>query len=429
MTIKTISPFTILFSAFASFILGLVVLFQFKFIANITLDIISIIFIVLGISSILTYVFNKNHRLLSKIIVGIFYMIFAIFINFNPIFLGISIVRIIGIYAFLNFIARFIAATVLFKNKVKGWIRGIIVSFLSLIFSIILIFHPQEYMYIVAKIAGIYIILYSFTLFADFLKEISYEDILPDKFKRKIRIGLPILYAAFIPQHLLEKINESIKINPNKNIFVEKKDSDIKDIAYSTVDIFIHLAPNCANGFGHIDISFENITYSYGTYDSSSNRLFTLISDGVLVEADTSKYIEFLTTQCNRSLIGFTLALNTAQHKAIKTTIEKMKSNCFEWKCDIQNNPNKRYTDETNLMYLATKCTFYKFKQGYFKTYFTLTSNCVRLADTIVGSAGLDLIAVNGIITPGTYYNYLDGLFKRKNTIVIKKKVYRKDSV
>lgn len=429
MTIKTISPFTIFFSSFASLILGLIVLFDFKFIANITLDIVSVVFIILGFLSISTYVFNSKHRLLSKLIIGVFYICFGIFINSNPTFFGISIVRIIGLYAFLNFIARLIAAIVLYKNKVKGWIRGIIVSILSLGFSLILIFHPQEYMYMVAKVGGIYIILYSFTLFGDFLKEIFYEDIIPDKLKRKIRIGLPILYAAFIPQHLLEKINESIKINPNKNIFVEKKDTDIKDIAYSTIDIFIHLAPDCANGFGHIDISFENTTYSYGTYDSNSNRLFTLISDGVLVEANTDKYIEFLTTECNRSLIGFTLALNKPQHDAIKSTINKMKSNCFKWNCDVQNNPNKRYTDETNLLYLATNCTFYKFKQGYFKTYFTLTSNCVRLADTIVGSAGLDLIAVNGIITPGTYYNYLDSLFKRKNTIVIKKKVYRKDSI
>ena len=103
-------------------------------------------------------------------------------------------------------------------------------------------------------------------------------------------------------------------------------------------------------------------------------------------------------------------------------------SPCSWKKCDVQKHPNSTYTDETNLLYLATNCTFYKFKQGYFKTYFTLTSNCVRLADTIVGSAGLDLIAINGIITPGTYYNYLDKLFKRKNTIVIKKKIYRKDT-
>ena len=428
MTIKTISPFTILFSALSSLTLGLLVLFNFTFIADVTLDMISFVFIVLGALSILTYIFNKEKRLLIKLFIGIFYVSLAIFIKFNPIFLGISIVRIIGMYAFLNFIARLVAAIVLYKNKVKGWAIGMVVSIISLVFSLILLFHPQQYMYIVAKFSGIYIVLYSLTLFSDFFKEISYSNIIPDRVKRKIRIGLPLLYAAFIPQHLLEKINESIKINPRNDIFVESKESYIENNYYSTMEIFIHLAPDCANGFGHIDISIDNIAYSYGTYDSSSNRLFTLISDGVLIEANTKEYIKFLNKECNRSLIGFTLALNKNQYSAIKSKIDIIKSNCYEWKCDVQKHPNSTYTDETNLLYLATNCTFYKFKQGYFKTYFTLTSNCVRLADTIVGSAGLDLIAINGIITPGTYYNYLDKLFKRKNTIVIKKKIYRKDT-
>lgn len=428
MTIKTISPFSILFSALISLLLGLLILFNFTFVANVTLNTISIVFMILGVSSIIAYIFNNGKRLLSKLIIGILYIALAVFIKFNPIFLGISIVRIIGIYAFLNFIARIIAAFVLYKNKVSSWFMGMLISIISLIFSFILLFHPQQYMYTVAKISGIYIILYSLTLLSDFFKETSYTNIIPDKVKRKIRIGLPLLYSAFIPQHLLEKINESIKVNPEKNVFIENKEGSIENKYYSTVEIFIHLAPDCANGFGHIDISIDNITYSYGTYDSSSNRLFTLISDGVLIEANTKKYIHFLNTKCNRSLIGFTLGLNKNQYDAIKSKIVEIKADCYEWKCNAQKYPNKRYADETNLLYLITNCTFYKFKQGYFKTYYTLTSNCVRLADTIVGSAGLDLIAINGIITPGTYYNYLDELFKRKNTIVIEKKVYRKDT-
>ncbi len=428
MTIKTISPFSILFSALTSLLLGLLMLFNFTFVANVTLNTVSIVFMILGVSDIITYIFNKEKRLLSKLIIGLLYLALAIFIKFNPIFLGISIVRIIGIYAFLNFIARIIAAIVLYKNKVSGWFMGIIVSIVSLIFSLILLFHPQQYMYAVAKISGIYILLYALTLLSDFFKEISYTNVISDKVKRKIRIGLPLLYAAFIPQHLLEKINESIKLNPGKNIFIENKESSLEDKYYSTVEIFIHLAPDCANGFGHIDISIDNTTYSYGTYDSNSNRFFTLISDGVLVEANTKEYIQFLNTTCNRSLIGFTLALNKNQYDSIKSKINQIKANCYEWKCDQQKHPNSRYTDETNLLYLATNCTFYKFKTGYFKTYYTLTSNCVRLADTIVGSAGLDLVAINGIITPGTYYNYLDELFKRKNTIVIEKRLYLKNT-
>lgn len=426
MKVKTISPFTILLSSIAVFIFGIVVLFNISFISKLTLNMISIYLLIIGILHILSYLFNKKNTMLGKFSLGLLYIILSLSIKLHPEFFRISAVRIIGIYAFLNFLARITAALILYKNKVKGWLSGLIVSVVSLIFSVVLLFHPQEYMIFVSKLAGIYVILYSLTLLADFFKEISDENIVPDKLKRKVRIGLPLLYSAFIPQQLLEKINEFVKVNPTESTFIENKSTIHKDKPYSTVDIFIHLAPDCANGFGHIDISFENTTYSYGTYDSSSNRLFTLVSDGVLIEVETDKYIEILNTQFNRSLIGFTLALTKDQHELIKNRINKIKSNCYLWKCPAQLSPNGDYTDETNIMYLDANCKYYKFKSGYFKTYFTLTANCVRLADTIVGSAGLDLIAVNGIITPGTYYNYLENLFRRKNSIVIKKKIYKK---
>lgn len=426
MKVKTISPFTILLSSISVFIFGIVVLFNIRFISNLTLNMISIYLLIIGILHILSYIFNSKNTMLGKLSLGVLYIILSLSIKLHPEFFRISAIRIIGIYAFLNFLARITAALILYKNKVKGWLPGLIISIVSLIFSVVLLFHPQEYMLFVSKLAGIYVTLYSLTLLADFFKEISDENIVPDKFKRKVRVGLPLLYSAFIPQQLLEKVNEFVKLDSNEDTFIENKDILNTSKSYSTVDIFIHLAPDCANGFGHIDISFENTTYSYGTYDSSSNRLFTLVSDGVLIEVETDKYIEILNTQFNRSLIGFTLALTKEQHELIKNRINKIKSNCYSWKCPAQLSPKLDYSDETNIMYLEANCKYYKFKSGYFKTYFTLTANCVRLSDTIVGSAGLDLIAINGIITPGTYYNYLDSLFKRKNTIVIEKKIYKK---
>lgn len=426
MKVKTISPFTILFSSIAVFIFGVIVLFNSKFIATLTLGMISLYLLIIGVLHVSTYIFNRKNTMLSKLSLGILYLILSLSIKLHPKFFRISAVRIIGIYAFLNFLALITSSLILYKNKVKGWVSGSLISIISLGFSIVLLFHPQKYMLFVSKLAGIYVILYSITLFADFLKEFSAENIFQNKLTRKFRIGLPLLYSAFIPQKLFEKVNEFVKPEYSKNTCIDNKDIINTGKIYSTVDIFIHLAPDCANGFGHIDISFENITYSYGTYDSSSNKLFTLVSSGVLIEVETNKYIEILNTQFNRSLIGFTLALTKEQHNLIKDSINKIKYNCYEWRCPAQLNPTLDYKDETNIMYREANCKYYKFKSGYFKTYFTLTANCVKLADTIVGAAGLDLLSVNGIITPGTYYNYLDTLFKRKNTIVIKKKIFKK---
>lgn len=52
-----------------------------------------------------------------------------------------------------------------------------------------------------------------------------------------------------------------------------------------------------------------------------------------------------------------------------------------------------------------TKATLYKFTKGKFKTYFVLGSNCVYLVDNIIGSAWIDILKMNGIITQGIINN------------------------
>ena len=51
-------------------------------------------------------------------------------------------------------------------------------------------------------------------------------------------------------------------------------------------------------------------------------------------------------------------------------------------------------------------------------------SNCCYLVDDIVGHSGIDLLSLNGIIAPGTYYDYLEKESHRKNGIVISKNIY-----
>ena len=58
-----------------------------------------------------------------------------------------------------------------------------------------------------------------------------------------------------------------------------------------------------------------------------------------------------------------------------------------------------------------------------------LGSNCCRLADNIVGKSGIDLLKMNGAITPGTYYEYLNREFQKKNSMVISRKIYNQKNV
>ena len=73
-----------------------------------------------------------------------------------------------------------------------------------------------------------------------------------------------------------------------------------------------------------------------------------------------------------------------------------------------------------------TRAKFYKFKQTSYKTYFLLFTNCVKLVDNVLGVTGSDLLKLNGVITPGTYYDFLEKEYKRKNSNVISKSIYTK---
>ena len=65
-----------------------------------------------------------------------------------------------------------------------------------------------------------------------------------------------------------------------------------------------------------------------------------------------------------------------------------------------------------------------KFTSSKFKTYFVLSTNCVLLADSIVGEAGTDILSPQGFIVPGTYQDYLDLEFKKPGGIVVSRSIY-----
>ena len=52
-------------------------------------------------------------------------------------------------------------------------------------------------------------------------------------------------------------------------------------------------------------------------------------------------------------------------------------------------------------------------------------TNCVLLADEIIGKTGSDVIDMNGIIAPGTYQDYLEKEYQKESGLVVNKKIYK----
>lgn len=131
--------------------------------------------------------------------------------------------------------------------------------------------------------------------------------------------------------------------------------------------------------------------------------------------------------------MGYGLALTPEQKKGVQEQLDDLLSHVLPWepkaeqadKGEIKGNA-KDFEDVSSQLYNDAKASFYKFKQGNeFKTYYALGTNCVKLVDTLVGKTGIDLIKINGIITPGAYLDYLDRLYDRGDSIVVSRTLYQ----
>ena len=87
------------------------------------------------------------------------------------------------------------------------------------------------------------------------------------------------------------------------------------------------------------------------------------------------------------------------------------------------------YIDYSSRLYRATKAKFYKFKLSNYRIYFILGSNCVTLINKILGKILKSKLRFYGFMTPGTYYDYLEREYLKKNSIVVSKKIYSKETI
>lgn len=329
---------------------------------------------------------------------------------------------IVGLYALILGLSHVISYYLLHKNAVKGKLIEIILAVMYLGFGIFLLFSPYLRMDVVLTITGIYFILYGFTYLKDMM-----QAILPIRYKnnvkRKIRITLPVFVEALIPRFVLDEINNFLQPKDDEENMVEglpeyvesKGDED------ANLEVFVHTSPKGFGAVGHVDICYQGKVISYGNYDNNSHRFFEMVGDGVLFYADRESYIPFVIGDSNKTLISFGIHLDEQQLKQVENKIMLIESNLYRWTPPIYEGKDDMYA--TRLDYYVNT-VFYKFKESKFKSYYVLGTNCVLLADQILGSAGIDVLKMSGIITPGTYYEYLNKEFASKRMFVISKEIY-----
>ena len=345
---------------------------------------------------------------IASLNVGIF------FLNNKENFLALFPI-IFGFYMLINGLSKLFTYLV-FKNRENtSYYQVLLSSLVDFIFSYIMISEPAGNIKLLTIILGLYLMLFGVTYFYDFLKECF-----PNKIgnKRRIRITLPIIVSMIIPYEVLLSINKALA-NWKTELKVDNKDTSGK----VDLEILIHVRNDTVGLFGHIDLCYKGIVYSYGSYDFASRKLLDSVGNGTLYEIKgKEKYIKYCNKYSNKTIFVFGLSLTDDQKKKIESKIRDMKKNTYRWtKEKIYESGKNSYAEE---LIELTNAKFYKFYKSSYKTYFIFFTNCVKLVDDIIGVTGSDLLKINGALTPGTYYDYLEREFKRKNSNVITKEIY-----
>lgn len=383
--------------------------------------------LILGVFQFIRYFFLKLKPQEKQVTFtrSLAYLLFCLFLSvFKEIPLSVMPI-IFAIYMLLNGIIKLMTYLILFSSRANGRLFQLFLAIVYFIISIPVLFSPIEKVGTMLIFLGSYTILLGINYFIDFLAVIVPSRV-KKSIRRRFRITLPAILEALIPYQVLREINYywNKDVYDMPLVYEEKKIQENPDL-----EVFIHVAPNGYNRFGHIDVCLDNRIISYGAYDFSTSKLNNMIGEGMLFETDRDKYVEYCTYYSDKTLFCFGLKLSKRQKDNVKEQIEELLSNATYFETAYEKDRKYKvkkdwYDDYPSRLNKITGAKFYKVNSGPFKTFFVFGCNCSKLADNIIGKSGCDILKMTGIITPGTYYEYLNQEFYRKNGLVISKIIY-----
>ncbi len=402
--LKYINITNYLLSGIIIIILGILIIIGNQILYSRVIKIVAIIFLLRSLSELAGVIIRRKKFSKEKIISIVVNITFAIvLILFEKVSLSILPI-LFSLYLLLNSFIKIINFTLLMdSNKYKKYIE-LFFSIFFLISGVIIAVSPLIYLNNILIFIGIYCIL----LGLDSIKNFILELIPISKKLKSIRISLPVILEAFTPIQMLNYINTYFNEEQEcENIL---KSNDNYDL-----EILIHTSNKGSNALGHMDFYFDNKIIS-------SRWMLSLIGDGVLFEANKEKYIRFCIEHSSKTLIGFGIKLSEKEINNIRNEYKKIKDSTYIW--DLNSIKNKKYSKcYSKLLKRSIGAKFYKFKSGEFKKYFVCGANCTKFAEKILGGS-TGVLKMVGVITPGTYLEYLEHEYKRKNSNVVYKNIY-----
>lgn len=350
----------------------------------------------------------------------LFMFIFATLILVKPTLFYQFAIIFVGWWMFADACINLIRFYVKKRDQVSGAASLFVSGFVSLVLSIFLIFSKSlSKGHIFALIAGIYLIIYGLLGFSFHLFLSS------DKKKVNWSYSAPVLLNAFIPSNVYISIKH-LKKNSKLDIRKEK--------IQTPLHVYVYLNETGPEAFGHIDIGYKGTIYSYGCHDPSTRKLVGTMGDGVLIKSDEKLFIDHATHGENKVIISYGIDLNDSEQEIIEKKIKEMMDRTIPWLCpyaeaEKEGKDTANIHDYASRVYQNSHCEMYKFTKGKFKTYFIAGTNCVNLADDLIRSKELNLIDLNGLVTPGAYLAFLNTEYQKKDSSVKTRTLYESVSL
>lgn len=381
---------------------------------------VNLLLAVLGINSIwLVIRFFRRRNFLDILMSLLSFVIFVVLSNHQTIPLHIMQI-IFGIYCILCGLASLVQLVINSLNGIDG-------KFLYLLFSVFYfvlggyLIGIDEDLSLLIRAFGFYLMILGGRFISDAFACVN--PLIKYEWKRKFRITFPAILCAFFPDWALSAINRYLE--SGEPFELAQKDRETPH----DLSVFVHVGPVGFQKVGHICFAYKGIAYSYGNYDSDSFRFNQTIGDGVFFKVPVEYYIPNAMEAEKNTIFEYGIALNDEQRKVLESKIQEFENNSYRWYCKLEREGGydrfDRYKEDyPSRLHYKTGAKLYKFKQGKFKTYWALGDNCALFTDRILGCLGADILSIRGIISPGTYLEWLQNEYLKKNSPIITRTLY-----
>lgn len=368
--------------------------------------------VIVGVVGLFFFYRSVVHKNLYDALIGLgsIFMIIAILVNDS--FISSVISLFFGIWALFNAASHGVDIYVSLKLGKNFPIVQVVLLLFEIVLGILLIITYNNESFGIAEIEiGFYVILIGITQLYS-ASRVLFRN------KSMLYLPAPVFISAIMPSLEVRRIENVKKENPG---LITK---EIKPTTGNQISIYIYGNTKGFDSMGHMGIGYKGKIYNYGNHDPFNRSKTMIFGDGVMIVGKEEDHVDFAVDWGN-TLFRFVCELTPEQEEIIDKQFEELFEPAYEYYYPSEKD-TKRQHYLSWVEDFGCESKYYKFSSGQFKTYSVLTTNCVLITDHIFQTTGMKFFQLSGIISPGAYYDYLNGVLNKPGSIVKHKYIYQK---